>query len=103
QRMNISHATLFPGVDGYSRNLRHRIGYLLTGEFFDFNQTLTRYALRDPGAHTGAQLLASLPDRDRVSDCVSRLARYLSWPESYRHRPLNRWPETRVGASRCPR
>jgi len=35
QRMNISHATLFPGVDGYARSLRHRIEFLRSSEFFD--------------------------------------------------------------------
>ena len=39
QRMNITHSTLFPGLDGYARSLRHRIGYLRSGGFFD----ATRY------------------------------------------------------------
>src|SRR5262245_47297032 len=44
---------LFPGIDGYSGNLRHRIGYLLTGEFFD----LTKHQRgTPPSAYAGAQL-----------------------------------------------
>lgn len=35
RRMNISHATLFPGVDGYARSLRHRLSFLRTKDFFD--------------------------------------------------------------------
>jgi hypothetical protein len=34
-KMNISHASLFPGVDGYARRLRHRVGFLQHSEFFD--------------------------------------------------------------------
>jgi hypothetical protein len=32
QSMNISHRTLFPGVDGYARSLRHRIDFLRVPE-----------------------------------------------------------------------
>jgi hypothetical protein len=32
QSMNISHRTLFPGVDGYARSLRHRIDFLRAPE-----------------------------------------------------------------------
>ncbi len=39
RHMNIGHSTLFPGIDGYSRSLRHRIGFLLTGEFFDLTKS----------------------------------------------------------------
>lgn len=35
QRMNISHSTLFPGIEGYSRSLRQRVKFLMTGGFFD--------------------------------------------------------------------
>jgi len=36
RRMNINHATLFPGVDGFARSLRHRFDFLRsTGEFWD--------------------------------------------------------------------
>ena len=39
-KMNITHATLFPGLDGYARSLRHRIGFLQdASQFFD----ATRY------------------------------------------------------------
>jgi len=31
--MNISYATLFPGVDGFARSLRHRIDFLRNAEF----------------------------------------------------------------------
>lgn len=34
-RMNITYASLFPGVDGYARRFRHRIGFFRSGEFFD--------------------------------------------------------------------
>lgn len=34
-RMNITHFSMFPGLDGYARNLWHRIGFLDSGEFFD--------------------------------------------------------------------
>jgi hypothetical protein len=33
-RMGSSHATLFPGIDGFSRGLRQRVGYLLSGQDF---------------------------------------------------------------------
>jgi hypothetical protein len=40
-KMNVTHSTLFPGLDGYARSLRHRIGFLQQGgnQFFD----ATRY------------------------------------------------------------
>ena len=36
-KMNITYATLFPGLDGYAKNLRHRIGFLYenAGAFHD--------------------------------------------------------------------
>lgn len=37
-RMNISYSTLFPGIDGYSRNLRHRVAFIRSGRLFDATQ-----------------------------------------------------------------
>lgn len=34
-RMNINCSSLFPGVDGYARRFRHRIGFFHSGQFFD--------------------------------------------------------------------
>src|SRR5207247_1741281 len=34
-RMNMQPATLFPGLDGYSRNLRPRLHFLSTSNLFD--------------------------------------------------------------------
>ena len=38
-QMNITHATLFPGLDGYARRLRQRVGFLHGSKAF-FDKTI---------------------------------------------------------------